>query len=121
MAAAAAPAAALVPLAEGAEQPAVRVKLKLAPKPRKKRGLMPQRHEPLQCDECGEWLAGERLLKKHKKKHAPMPAHHSCMRCGYRPSWKMALRNHCEAVCGPEYLPASHLPAPIGQGKRKMG
>ena len=95
----AAPAAALVPLAEGAEQPAIRVKLKLAPKPRKKRGPMPQKHEPKQCDECGEWLAGERLLKKHKKKHAPMPAHHSCMRCGYRPSWKTALRNHCEAVC----------------------
>ena len=118
MAAAAAPAAALVPLAEGAEQPAVRVKLKLAPKPRKKRGPMPQTLEPKQCDECGEWLAGERLLKKHKKKHAPMPAHHSCMRCGYRPSWKTALRNHCEAVCGPEYLPATCLPK-SGKAKEK--
>ena len=67
MAAAAAPAAALVPLAEGAEQPAIRVKLKLAPKPRKKRGPMPQKHGPKQCDGCGEWLAGERLLKKHKE------------------------------------------------------
>ena len=54
MAAAAAPAA-LVPLAEGAEQPAFKkVKLKLAPKPRKKRGPMPQKHEPKRCDECGE-------------------------------------------------------------------
>ena len=118
MAAAAAPAAALVPLAEGAEQPAIRVKLKLAPKPRKKRGPMPATHKPTQCDECGEWLAGERLLKKHKKKHTPMPAIFSCMRCGFTPSWKTVLRNHCEAVCGPEYLPAICLPQ-SGKAKEK--
>ena len=118
MAAAAAPAA-LVPLAEGAEQPAFKkVKLKLAPKPRKKRGPMPQKHEPKQCDECGEWLAGDRLLKKHKKKHTPMPACNSCLNCGFNPSWKTVLRNHCEAVCGPEYLPAICLPQ-SGKAKEK--
>ena len=107
MAAAAAPAAALVPLAEGAEQPAVRVKLKLAPKPRKKRGPMPQTLEPKQCDECGGWLAGGRLLKGHKKGHTPMTAHNPCLRCGFSPSWKTVPRGHCGAVsrCGPRHLP----------------
>ena len=77
MAAAVAPAA-LVPLAEGAEQPAFKkVKLKLAPKPRKKRGPMPAAHEPKQCDECGEWLAGGRLLKKHKKKPSRWTSDHT--------------------------------------------
>ena len=86
MAAAAAPAA-LVPLAEGAEQPAFKkVKLKLAPKPRKKRGPMPQKHHTCPHKKCqGKVFVGRACFNKHMKGHTPLPPSQACLGCGYNP------------------------------------
>ena len=119
MAAAAAPAAALVPLAEGAEQPAIRVKLKLAPKPRKKRGPMPQKHYTCPHKKCqGKVFVGRACFNKHMKGHTPLPPSQACLGCGYNPSRVTSLRNHCAATkCGPHSLPKSCLPK-SGEAKK---